>query len=135
MLTFLVVVYTVFVVVLFWAAFVLQRRGRGGKLPRAFFITGTTGVVVILLVYPLYPALVPLQIEPADPHNRFLTQMVDALGQAAAYGFVRVVDPFITAALAMVISFSFSFLIPRSGLPEDPKTALQPVIDFPKGKF
>jgi hypothetical protein len=35
----------------------------------------------------------------------------------------------------MVISFSFSFLIPRSGLPEDPKTALQPVIDFPKGKF
>ncbi len=133
LLTFLVVVYTVVVGLLFATAFFLRSRG---KLSRAFFITGLTGIVVVLLVYHLYPSLVPQPVEsppPIDPHKPILPQTVDllygavdAFGRAAGYEIGRVMNPFIYGGMAMIIAFPFSFLIPSLVRPKNSNPALQP---------
>jgi hypothetical protein len=138
LLTFLMVAYAVIIAILFAVAFILQRRGRGGKLSRAFFITAATGVVVILLVYPLYPSLVRPPVDPPprpiDPNALLLPQflaslkndLLPAIGQAIGYAINRMLDPFIYGVLAMVIAFPFSFLIPHSGRSKTAKPTFQP---------
>jgi hypothetical protein len=103
-------------------AWALHYKGRRGKFPRALLISASAEILISLATYFSYPYFVAVPTShsppPVDPLGPFLVQAIqrvcEAAAQGAGYEIGRLFDTFIYGALGMLITFSLSFLLPRS---------------------